>query len=144
MLRSRKARREEELTPEVPGTVAAGSAGSSPENEALLAELKNGSRPQEKLDAKAAVDAAQSELERSARDWDRAQTLYKNDDISTAQFDQYRTRWQSAEAALKSAKEREALVLAGPRTEQVAAQAAVVARVVEDLGQVVEDLAQAA
>jgi membrane fusion protein YbhG len=91
-------------------------------NEARLAELKNGARPQEKLDAKAAVDAAQSELERSKRDWDRAQTLYKNDDISTAQYDQYRNRWESATAALNSAREREALVLAGPRAEVIHAQ----------------------
>ncbi|HUK16401.1 MAG TPA: efflux RND transporter periplasmic adaptor subunit [Bryobacteraceae bacterium] len=91
-------------------------------NEARLAELKNGSRPQEKLDAKAAVDAAQSELERAKRDWDRAQTLYKNDDISTAQYDQYRNRWESGTAALNSAREREALVLAGPRDEVIHAQ----------------------
>jgi HlyD family secretion protein len=90
--------------------------------EARLAELNNGSRPQEKLDAKAAVDAAASELERSKKDWDRAQTLYKNDDISTAQFDQYRNRYENAQAMLKSAQEREALVLAGPRVEQVNAQ----------------------
>ena len=51
--------------------------------EARLAELQNGSRPQEKLDAKAAVDAAASEVERAKKDWERAQTLYKNDDIST-------------------------------------------------------------
>jgi HlyD family secretion protein len=92
--------------------------------EAHLAELKNGSRPQEKLDAKAAVDSAQSEVERSKRDWDRAQTLYKNDDISTAQFDQYRKNWESAVAALKSATEREGLVLAGPRIEEIDQQAA--------------------
>jgi HlyD family secretion protein len=91
-------------------------------SQARLAELKNGSRPQEKLDAKAAVDSAQSEVERSQRDWERAQKLYKDDDISTAQFDQYRNRWESATAALHSAKEREALVLAGPRVEQVNAQ----------------------
>ena len=91
-------------------------------NEARLAELKNGARPQEKLDAHAAVDVAQSELDRAKRDWDRAQTLYKNDDISTAQFDQYRNRWESAQAAVKSATEREALVLAGPRAEVIRAQ----------------------
>jgi HlyD family secretion protein len=91
-------------------------------NEARLAELNNGARPQEKLDARAAVDAAQSELDRAKRDWDRSQTLYKNDDISTAQFDQYRNRWESAQAALKSATEREALVLAGPRAEVIRAQ----------------------
>lgn len=97
-------------------------------SEARLSELENGSRPQEKLDAKASVDAARSEVERSKRDWDRAQTLYKNDDISTAQYDQYRNRWESAEAALKSASEREGLVLAGPRIEQIKAQAALVER----------------
>lgn len=88
-------------------------------NEARLAELKNGSRPQEKLDAKAAVDAARSELQRAQGDWDRAQQLFKDDDISRAQYDQYRSRWESATAALNSAREREALVLAGPRVEQV-------------------------
>jgi HlyD family secretion protein len=92
--------------------------------EARLAELRNGSRPQEKLDAKAAVDSAASQVDRTKRDWDRAQTLYKNDDISTAQFDQYRDAWQNAEAALKSAKERESLVLAGPRMEQINGQTA--------------------
>jgi HlyD family secretion protein len=91
-------------------------------NEARLAELNNGARPQEKLDARAAVDSAQSEVDRAKKDWDRAQTLYKNDDISTAQFDQYRNRWESAEAALKSMTEREALVLAGPRAEVIKAQ----------------------
>ena len=96
--------------------------------EARLAELKNGSRPQEKLDAKAAVDSAASEVERAKKDWERAQTLFKNDDISAAQFDQYRNRIESAEALLKQVKEREALVLAGPREEQIAAQEAQVAR----------------
>ncbi len=90
-------------------------------NEARLAELKNGSRPQEKQQARAAVEAAQSELNRAKRDWDRAQPLFKNDDISAAQYDQYRTRFESADAALKQAKEHEALVLAGPRQEQIEA-----------------------
>ena len=76
-------------------------------NEARLAEMQNGARPQEKLDAQAAVDSAQSEVDRSKKDWDRAQTLFKDDDISAAQFDQYRNRWESATAALKSAKERQ-------------------------------------
>src|SRR5260370_37703373 len=90
--------------------------------EARFAELKNGARPQEKLDAKAAVDAAASELERSKRDWERAQTLYKNDDISGAQFDQYRNRVENAQAEVKQLLEREALDLAGPRVEQRNAQ----------------------
>ncbi|HTX35682.1 MAG TPA: efflux RND transporter periplasmic adaptor subunit [Bryobacteraceae bacterium] len=95
--------------------------------EAKLAELQNGSRPQEKQDAKAAVDSAQSEAVRSKADWDRAQTLYKNDDISRAQYDQYRRNWESATATLKSATERESLVLAGPRIEDIDGQIAQVA-----------------
>ena len=97
-------------------------------NEARLAELKNGARPQEKLDAQAAVDSAQSEVERSKKDWDRAQVLHRDDDISTAQFDQYRNRWETAVAALNSAKERQNLVLAGPRAEVINAQQAMVER----------------
>jgi HlyD family secretion protein len=96
--------------------------------EARLAELRNGARPQERLDAKAAVDAGASELDRARKDWERAQTLYKNDDISTAQFDQYRNRFENAQAMLKQVQEREALVLAGPRVEQVNAQRGQVAR----------------
>jgi HlyD family secretion protein len=96
--------------------------------EARLAELKNGARPQEKLDAKAAVEAAAAEVERAQRDWDRAQILYKNDDISTAQYDQFRTHLDSAKAVLNQSKEREALVLAGPRVEQINAQSALVER----------------
>jgi HlyD family secretion protein len=101
--------------------------------QARLQELKNGSRPQEIQEAKAAVDSAQSEYDRANRDWDRAQTLYKNDDISTAQYDQYRNRWESSDAALKQAKERQALVLAGPRVEQIEAAAAQVQRALGSL-----------
>jgi HlyD family secretion protein len=97
-------------------------------NQARLAELKNGSRPQEKQDAQAAVDSAQAEMGRAKSDWDRAQVLHRDDDISTAQFDQYRSRWETATAALNSAKEKQALVLAGPRAEVVNAQAAQVER----------------
>lgn len=96
--------------------------------EARLTELRNGSRPQERQDAQAAVAAAQAEADRARKDWERAQTLHKNDDISTSQYDQFRTRSESAEAALRSAKEKEALVAAGPRTEVIAAQTAQVER----------------
>jgi HlyD family secretion protein len=96
--------------------------------QAKLQELKNGARPQEIEEARAAVDSAQAEFERAKRDWERAQTLYKNDDISTAQYDQYRSRWEGSNAALTQAKERQALVLAGPRREQIEAAEAQVQR----------------
>ncbi|HEY1204406.1 MAG: HlyD family efflux transporter periplasmic adaptor subunit [Bryobacteraceae bacterium] len=87
--------------------------------EARLAELVAGSRVQEKEEARAAVDRAQTEYDRSASDWTRAQTLIKNEDISAADFDQYRTRYETADAQLKTAKEQLALVLEGPRTEDI-------------------------
>jgi HlyD family secretion protein len=97
-------------------------------NEARLLELKNGARPQEKQEAHAAVESAESEMDRAKRDWDRAQTLHKNDDISTSQFDQFRQRFEAATAALKQAREREALVVAGPRAEVIEAAAGQVQR----------------
>jgi len=96
--------------------------------DARLIELKNGSRPEEIREAEAAVAAAQAEYTRAGNDWTRAQTLHKNGDISTARYDQYRSQWESAEAALKQAKERQALVLAGPRREQIEAAEAQVER----------------
>ncbi len=96
--------------------------------EARLAELRNGSRPQEKREVKAGVDNAAAELERARKDWERAQTLFKNDDISASQFDQYRMRFDGAAAAVRQATEREALVVLGPREETVQAAAAQVER----------------
>jgi HlyD family secretion protein len=96
--------------------------------DARLIELRNGSRPEEIKEAEAAVAAAQAEYARAGNDWTRAQTLYKNGDISTANYDQYRSQWERSEAALKQAKERQALVLAGPRREQIEAAAAQVER----------------
>jgi HlyD family secretion protein len=95
---------------------------------ARLRELKSGARPQEIEEAKASVGSAEAEMARARRDWERAQVLRKNDDISTAQYDQFRSRFEAAEAALKQAKERYALVVAGPRTEQVEAAASQVER----------------
>jgi len=87
--------------------------------EARLAELLAGSRVQEKEQARAAVDRAQTEYGRSSNDWNRAQALFKNEDISAADFDQYRTRFETAAAQLDSAKQQLALVLEGPRKEDI-------------------------
>jgi HlyD family secretion protein len=96
--------------------------------DAKLLELRNGSRPQEIQEVKAALDGASTEYERARKDWERAQPLFKNDDISAAQYDQYRTRYESAAAAMKQAQERLSLVTAGPRSETIEAAGAQVAR----------------
>jgi len=96
--------------------------------EAQYQQLINGSRPEEIRDAKAAVDNAQAECSRATSDWKRAQTLFKDDDISALQFDQYRRNFEAAEATLRSAKERAELVVIGPRQELIDAAAAQVRR----------------
>ncbi len=96
--------------------------------EARLREVETGSRPQEIEEAKAAVAGARTEADRAAKDWQRAQTLYKQDDISTSQFDQFRTRYEASASALRQAEQRLALVKEGPRQEVIAATRAQVAR----------------
>jgi HlyD family secretion protein len=89
--------------------------------EAKLQELLAGSREQEKAQAKAAVEDARTQHALAQDDWDRAQTLYKTDDISRSQYDQYRTRFNSSKALLQQAEERLSLIMEGPRKEDIAA-----------------------
>lgn len=96
--------------------------------EARLAELLAGSRPQELEQATAAVAEARTQHEQARLDWERAQKLFKNDDISAQQHDQFRTRFQTTAASLKKAEETLGLVKEGPRKEQIEQQRAAVAR----------------
>jgi HlyD family secretion protein len=84
-----------------------------------LQELKNGSRPQEIAGAEAAVAAAQSDYDHSKKDWDRAETLHKDDDISTSQYDLARSRLDGSEATLQQAKQHLELLKEGSRREDV-------------------------
>ena len=95
---------------------------------AHLEQLQTGARPQEIQEASSAVDAARTEYERAQKDWERAQRLYKNEDISTSQFDQFRARFEGSAATLKQAEDRAAMVREGPRKEEIAAARAQVAR----------------
>lgn len=97
-------------------------------SQAHLEELKSGSRPQEIAQATSAVAAAQADYDRSKSDWERAQNLHKTDDISTSQFDQARSRFESADATLQQSKQREALVKEGSRAEDIAMANAQVAK----------------
>ena len=96
--------------------------------QANLEQLLNGSRPEEIQQAQAAVADARTQAEQARLDWERAQTLYKNDDISTAQRDQYQARFNSTAALLRQAEERFAVVKEGPRKEEIAAARAALAR----------------
>lgn len=96
--------------------------------QAKLEALLSGSRKQDIQQAEAAVNDAKAQLEYSRADWDRAQTLFKNDDISKQQYDQLRMKFDSATALLRQAEERYSLVKEGPRQEDIAGARAEVAR----------------
>ena len=87
--------------------------------EAVLSELLAGSRKQDVEQAKAAVERARAEYETAERDWTRAQTLFKDEDISASAYDQAKTRYESAAAALKQADEKLSLVEEGARPETI-------------------------
>jgi HlyD family secretion protein len=89
--------------------------------ETRLQELLAGSRPQEIGQVRAAAEEARTQNLLARQDWERAQVLYKNDDISTSQRDQFKTRVDASSAALRQAEERLALVVEGPRKEDIEA-----------------------
>ena len=96
--------------------------------QAKLDLLLAGSRPQEIQQSRAAVADARARYEQAKLDWDRALELFKNDDISKAQYDQYRMQLDSSSAILRQADERLALVVEGPRKEDIESGRAEVAR----------------
>ena len=95
---------------------------------AKLEVLLNGSRKQDIQQAEAAVADAKAQLDFAKSDWERAQMLFKNEDISKQQYDQSRTKYDSAQAMLRQAEEKLSLVKEGPRQEDIAAARADVAR----------------
>ncbi|MCW5982540.1 MAG: HlyD family efflux transporter periplasmic adaptor subunit [Bryobacteraceae bacterium] len=90
-------------------------------SQAQLAELERGSRPAEIEQARARFAEAESERQRATADWERAQPLYKADDISKAQYDQFRARFEAATAQARQARELLQLVEEGPRKERIEA-----------------------
>lgn len=96
--------------------------------QAVLDQMLAGARPQEIQTSEATVADAKTLHEQARLDWERAQTLYKNDDISTAQRDQAQARFNSTAAVLKQAQERMAIVREGPRKEEIAAARAQLAK----------------
>ena len=87
--------------------------------EARLKELLSGSRDQEIEQARALADRARAEYSRAKNDWERANVLYEKGDISTSLFEQYKSTHESTRASLKQAEEHLALVIEGPRKEDI-------------------------
>ncbi len=98
------------------------------EAQAKLDALLHGNRPQDIQQSGAAVTDAKAQLDYAKSDWDRAQVLFKNEDISRQQYDQFRMKLDSATAMLHQAEERYSLMKEGARAEDIAGARAVVAR----------------
>jgi HlyD family secretion protein len=84
-----------------------------------LQELLHGSRPQEIQAAKAGVDQALSDMEKRKADMDRAKKLFQDNYISAQEWDSARTAYEMAAATHQKAQENYALVVEGPRKEEI-------------------------
>ena len=88
---------------------------------ARLQQLLDGSRPQEIQSAKAGVDQALADMEKKKADMDRAKKLYQDKYIAAQDWDAAKTAYDMAVANYKKAQENYALVVEGPRKEEIAA-----------------------
>lgn len=86
-----------------------------------LQQLLTGARPQEIQLAKAEVDQTRADMEKRKADWERAKSLYEKNYISAQEWDSTRTAYQVAVANHQKTKENYALVVEGPRKEEIAA-----------------------
>lgn len=87
--------------------------------QAYLDQLLSGTRDQEIEEGRAAVERVASEAQRARLDWERAQTLYANEDISASQRDQFRSASEATAASVRQARQRLDLLIEGPRKEDI-------------------------
>jgi HlyD family secretion protein len=86
---------------------------------ARLQQLLAGSRPQEIQAAKAGLDQAQADLVKRKADMERAEKLFKSNFISAQEWDSAINAHDVAAANLKKVQENYALVVEGPRREEI-------------------------
>lgn len=87
--------------------------------EARLAELVNGSRPEEVAQAKANLDVAKADLENARLNLDRIKPLENSGVMSRQNLDDAQARYDSALAKMASLQKTYELVRLGPRREQI-------------------------
>ncbi len=95
--------------------------------QARLAELERGYRPEEVSQARAALRATEQRLADAARDRTRSRNLFAGGAISQQVLDGAETAYALAEAERDRARDQFQMLESGPRAEQIAAQRAVVA-----------------
>ena len=87
----------------------------------IVARLHQGSRPQEIAKARANAEAAAANLKEADLQLKRKISLRETNHISQQEIDTASTRKETMQAGLKAAEEELALVLEGPRKEDIAA-----------------------
>jgi HlyD family secretion protein len=88
-------------------------------NQAALADLQAGSRKEEIAQAEAALSRLKSEADRMAKEFARADALYKREVIPLKELDSARAGRDSSAAAVREADERFKLLKSGPRPHAV-------------------------
>ena len=95
--------------------------------QARLAELERGYRPEEVSQARAALRATEQRLADATRDRTRSRNLFAGGAISQQLLDGAETAFALAEAERDRARDQFRMLESGPRAEQITAQRAVVA-----------------
>jgi HlyD family secretion protein len=86
---------------------------------AALDELEAGFRKEEIAQAAAALQKIEAEAHRLKADFARQQALYKREVISRRDFDAAKAAHEGAQASVREARERLALLRSGPRKETI-------------------------
>jgi len=101
-----------------------------------LADLEQGPRQREIVEARATLGGAESELQTAQSDFARVQALVQRKLLSQSNLDQARATRDSARATRDAARARYELLRQGTRTEQVAAARAAAQRATAVLAEV--------
>ncbi|WP_338770814.1 HlyD family efflux transporter periplasmic adaptor subunit [Massilia sp. METH4] len=112
----------------------------------ILRRLRAGSRPEELAQARADTAAMQAEAELAQRQLERLRAAAEESNgraVSRQDIDNAAARLQTAQARLKSSREAQRLVHAGPRTEEIAQAQAQFEAAQADIALIEHQLAQA-
>lgn len=88
-------------------------------NQAELAALMAGSRPEEIAEAQATVQLAQAELNRLTLDYERTRQLLSSRAVSQEQYDSALAAYEVGQARLQQTNERLKLIQGGARQEEI-------------------------
>lgn len=98
-----------------------------------LAQLLNGSRPQDIAAARATAGGAEADKNNAAAEYRRAQSLFEQNAISTQDRDRSQTAYATATARADQSAQQLSLVMEGPRQEEIASATAKVEQATQTL-----------